>query len=798
MQRSNLVLATLFLSIVSALPLWANDCVASGSGPMSQISWASCGGTYPQNGDTLNANNSYVTVDQNRTFGGGGNATYGPIRSITVTNGGSGYSSGAATFSNLSYPSGGMPVATATCNVSGGSVQSISINNRGVSVVTGAVGVTCPGGSGMAATVDIDAGGVAAINAGSGSVTIAPNVSVVARGDVLRNITMLRGSSLIVDTSASPANTFYWYGAGGNFQDSTIDATDCTQAQPCTFGGNSPGQAVESGQAGFAGGSGAIQGNWLTVQNVNGLNFVQDWVMWGMRNCSHCTFKGTGQIGWYVGSSDFVQQYNTYLSVNTNQVSGIVFPSGACAEKGASQRIFSHNVVATGKAFNVDGGSQISLCETNMDGNLFEDATNGVSYGSGSTFTDNVYTWDGLSQPISSDNMLRGFVWTAGYNQHAIRAVGTSPIFSGVICDDAYRMMSGDDTGNCLLNVEAGNPSNLLWTVTQSVQSLDISGAPASELTTLFPSFGSGNAFTITHNLELGSALYEDGACHNGLDSQIIASMQGNLLWGVSINNYRLYKTHNIDGCSCSYTVDVPGAAIGNNYSYGNVDASIWPGVQNGSSCTTYTNGYYGKFAVTPGTSDVSGVNPYFTDLSRTVALMPTRYFGIAVGTDLTQYWGTSVTAGQWASGTFYPYGSAVISSDPTTYRGLPVLYRCSSASGCPANYKPSVSHQMNAKAQNISGLDTVSNWEFGMKQIFRNQIVAGSRYVDGALSLSTFSGCAAAPGCTITQLAWAWYMMGVMPQQPALRTAAYDGGTVGPVQMRSPATVGAVVPAVF
>jgi hypothetical protein len=74
---------------------------------------------------------------------------------IRVTDGGSGYTDGASVACTIATPSAGGVAATATANVSGGVVQSITITNSG-SKYTSTPSVTVPGGTGLTVSVVLE------------------------------------------------------------------------------------------------------------------------------------------------------------------------------------------------------------------------------------------------------------------------------------------------------------------------------------------------------------------------------------------------------------------------------------------------------------------------------------------------------------------------------------------------------------------------------------------------------------------------------------------------------------------
>ncbi len=147
-----------------------------------------------------------------------------------------------------------------------------------------------------------------------------------------------------------------------------------------------------------------------------------------------------------------------------------------------------------------------------------------------------------------------------------------------------------------------------------------------------------------------------------------------------------------------------------------------------------------------PGSHDTVGVNPRFVDTYRSLYTFDRLYLGYAIAT-------------AWAVSTDYVAGDIRSDYQAGFYENLIVNWRCTQShnSGDGSASRPG------------SGSTWLAYWEPASVQRIKDRVLAGSRYVDGAIGGTASDGVV---GALVK-----WVRRGFMPTNMALRGVA-DGGT--------------------
>jgi hypothetical protein len=773
-MRKTIVLAFL------ALPVWANTCTLTQNTALSASAgkWtgAGCAGV-PGNGDTVTVNNVTLTVDQPWTIGNGGNAHYGSLRgtnAVTVTNGGTGYTNGTqpATFAGGKQYNGTWPVGT--CSVAGGVVQSITLTDVG-SMLYAAPTVTCPGGSGIAATVDCNCGGIEAIKIIGANGKVRNNSTIYARGEIRPQTSTSAnvawdsgpGATLYFDFSQSPANTVYLYGpdATGITTPSLFADTGCTAAQPCTVStvgtgiasfrvaNTGYGPSVQTFHTNYSNLGGTLNPGNRVMASINvwpyaGYNVRYDIENATFTNCARVDLEGSGSV-W---SPDSVAKHIHNVHVNTNDVTPFMLGSNAAPTTGIYQvlnNVFDKGLNSQGVTLNLVGqqiegnyfgsaigtaGNTASLTWASFSKNFYH----AIVENSGAVFRDQgdvsltyfFYDVTGLTNPHWATGMKN-------YGSTASDVIFESPDPNTGDSGEAY---------NTELNATS---ANTLHTVRNSILLPSRDGNETGELGSVVSTAQPNTIQAWDHNTWIGTNGGGFGAVQieNGTAAAgALASMRSNAIYNGagSAAGYKLAAQSN----PSNPTQDVCTPA---NCDY-NAGWNLRATMASCTGCVNQGRSYVDKWSVVPGAHDLDVVygtaytNPRFADPLRNVSLWYTKYLGL-------------IPASQWQTATVYVPGNIVWDSNASVWSGQKIAYRCTAA------------HTSDAATRPNAGNNWRADWEPASLYAIQQAIIAGTMYTDGAI------GCA---NCHPVEALVRWVKQGYVPQNPLYWGAGHDGQDIG------------------
>jgi hypothetical protein len=714
-------------------------------------------------------------------LGTSGASTVGSVQSVANPSG----SSFSGTCSVAFSGGGGGIGAAATCAISSGSI--ITTLTQGGDFYNSAptATYTCTGCSSTTSpSVVINNGGTAAVSA-AGVVKVATGVSLIARGDVLNNLTagtvgwlvLNAGSAFAFDSSQATTPTITRYIAGMPVWGSVrwIDTTACTAAQPCVFTSVTANGALPGVTACYGNTSGCTGGGLeaaytafsflgdatVAATSVTGNNSVP----WQVIHSSwdNCGVVGLGAYGVLPGTnlqSNQLFQHN--YNVHTHSLA-IYSP------------IFTSSTVALGTAARELIGDTFDTAVGGFDGNgqqLEGFTTTGSYFGGGlipshlwATLSNNFWRMlpnqeFNLPQSISSSYVY--FDVDSQTNPHYFGdtpgAAGNFTLNKIIVGTSAT---TTGDSGEWLVGPAVAGSS---WSFTNSLQMCNPSGVGASELASTEGT--TTGTWTFGHNTVCGGYPGYGAVQLNeaNLTPAGVVTFQDNLIFSLAPAAW--YKMESENLTSPTADVCVSSAACNYNGSYNLTPKTM-------STCTGCTNqakSYSSKWtAQTPGANDVDDQSPNFLATG-----WASNHFWKVEDFDLL-YLGPKglIPSGQaspsaWSAGT-YSLNAFVSHSYSTMYNSETFNFRCIVTS---CTLEPGV-----------PGTAWRGQWEWAALYQLRNLTAAQTSITDATI------GCGS--GCSVIQALNAWTFAGQAPTNAAYATSAHDGTTIGAVAYQAPASTG-------
>lgn len=650
--------------------------------------------------------------------------------------------------------------STWTGGVIPGNGDTVSIPNGITVTVTDTRTV---GTSGVAGTNDLN------LNS-SGALVIASGGTLHMRGGVIANgvlwagvafnqLTVQAGGIFEFDASAasSPSTAIYTYGStSGSYDITGVSAT-----------GTSGSHAIIRSNPGGAAGQFVNVSNNVFSFSVTYTDFARigdathnGWVLswdygygYGAWNVTHSTFTSCGpiQVNGLDAGNTFIHDYNVHASSAQSEV---VHNFATTSTTTTGTREVKGNVfdVSMSRTYFYPIGFTIT-------GNYMGDAT---ATGSTGAATDLWTKWDnnlmrytdywgsngaatGVTGQLTNSYIFLDTDW--GNPKPIAQAYAIRTDLIGLIVGQAgtaYGPPGVTDSGELWWN--SSSPATTPYGIYNSIILPNMAGYSSMEMGSITTAFTNLHAIA-EHNTWFGGfgpspttlfpavQLGEGGSGSAG----VVSSFRGNILWNPQLASYTsaFFKLADLS-YAASPTTDYC-APANCDYNTG------WGHTLTNAAQTQYTNqgkGYAGKFSSTPGVHDVD-VNPQFVDYQRNLELFDSKYLGNSPTT--------------WSSGTTYNVGDFVKYSQSTVYWSLPVDYRYINASGCGStNPAPG------------SGTNWRSCWEWASLYRIRQAVAAGT-LVNGSDYITTLIN---------------WIRAGYAPTNPAIVTAAFDGQTIGAVNV--------------
>lgn len=618
-------------------------------------------------------------------LGTSGASTVGSVQSVANPSG----SSFSGTCS-VAFTSGGGIGAAATCSISAGSITTVLTKGGDFYTSAPTATYTCTGCSSTTSpSVVVNSGGTAAVSA-AGVIKVATGVSLLARGDVLTNLSsgsvawfvLNAGSYFAFDSSQSttPSITRYIMGQSQNISYRWVDTTACTSSQPCVFTSVTANSALPGVITGFGYSGGGTFGGGLKA-SYTAFSFIGDATLGATSQANgspsvpwssiHNTWDNCGVSGYgnYVGLSGGTAGQNTLVqhdyNIHTNSLGATPFGVSFSTTLGSSTREIVGNIfdtmVSENNYPNLPAHEGVTLT-----GNYFAqglDTANG-NY-KWTSFSDNLYrntsyAATGFSAIGDMSNSYWTWDFTGVTNPHSIGPNGYYSTTFNNLMFDVTDVRIGDSGENVLI----GSPYTTTNLVENSISLPDAAGKGHSEFTSKLDGLATA-LYNFQHDTWFAAPGF--GMVDVNETAQTPAAtitLQNNLLFSpTSVAALKVQTTN-----TTSITYPNPCNTTTCNYNNAWNLASTLLSCNTSTVCLNQGNGYGASFTATPGPNDLA-VNPGLVDYQRTLPLWDTKYL--------------KHTASQWVNSNTYAYGAMVSDSNASIYWGLTVNYRCLNLSGC-------------------------------------------------------------------------------------------------------------------